>query len=176
MHRSRSFVLARGAAILLAVALGGCGSASDLADAEPAAEASAPTTSPRTAQLPLDDVATDLTDDVGPMRAFRSPSGNIVCRLNTDGARCDIGDFDFSPPPKPEGCEDGWGRTLVVDDEGGFFSCDAPTLAGNSPELAYGKSTTLGSFGCTSQRTGITCLNTETDEGFTVSRERAGTF
>ncbi|MGH1562802.1 DUF6636 domain-containing protein [Mumia sp. DW29H23] len=175
MHRPRSLVLAH-VAVIAGLALAGCGSASDLTTAEASPTPPPPTSSPRTAQLPLDDVDTDLPDVGDPMRAFQSPTGNIVCRLGEDGARCDILDFAFEPPPKPDGCGEDWGGTLVVDASGGYFSCGAPSLAGKSPELAYGHSTVVGDYGCTSQRTGVTCLHTESKHGFTVSRERTGTF
>lgn len=176
MHRTPRSLMLTLAVTGLVVA--GCGSASQIAEVAPVATTPKPTPpSPsRTAQLPLDDVATDLPEVGDPMPAFRSPSGNIVCRLDEAGARCDISDYAFTPPDRPAGCDDGWGGTLVVNDAGGYFACDAPSLAGNSPELAYGRSTVIGDYGCTSQRTGVTCLNTDSEHGFTVSRDRTGTF
>ncbi|WP_370619422.1 DUF6636 domain-containing protein [Mumia qirimensis] len=176
MHRRHSRSTLAGVA-LIALTLAGCGSASDLASADAGStDAPTPTTPSRTATLPLDDVDTDLPKAGDEMPAFRSPTGNIVCRLDTDGARCQIKDYAYKPPQRPEGCEGGWGGALVLDEFGGYFACAVPAMSGNSPELAYGRSTVIGAYGCTSQRTGVTCVDTDTGRGFTLSRERTGTF
>lgn len=170
MHRATHVAL-----ILAALALTGCSSAAQLTGTASSASPEPPRES-RSAELPIEGVSTKLPKVGDEMRAFRSPSGNIVCRLDERSARCDIGDYAYDPPPRPEGCGKGWGGTLLVTAQGAEFTCRVASLAGKSPELAYGRSTIVGDVGCTSARTGVTCIHLESERGFTVSRERTGTF
>src|SRR5947207_2725662 len=45
---------------------------------------------------------------------FLSPSKNIGCSLSDSGARCDISDRTWSPPPKPAGCDVDFGQGVTV--------------------------------------------------------------
>ncbi|KAA1423357.1 hypothetical protein FE697_007010 [Mumia zhuanghuii] len=176
MHRTHAGSMLAGVA-LLALTLAGCGSASDVVTASAGStEAPEPASPSRTATLPLKKVDTDLPKVGEEMPAFRSPTGNIVCRVASDGARCAITDYSFTPPDRPDGCEGSWGGELVLDESGGYFACAVPEMSGNSPELEYGSSTVIGDYGCTSQRTGVVCVHTGSGHGFMVSRTKTGTF
>ena len=170
MHRATQVALT-----LAALTLTGCASAAPLTETAATTTPEPPRES-RSAELPIEGVSTKLPKVGGPMRAFRSPTGNIVCRLDERSARCDIADFSYDPPARPEGCGKGWGGTLLVTGEGSEFTCRVADLAGRSPELKYGRSTVVGDVGCTSATTGVTCVHLDSNHGFTVSRERSGTF
>src|SRR4051794_8059874 len=45
---------------------------------------------------------------------FVSPSKNIGCSLSDSGARCDIGDRTWAPPPKPPDCDVDFGQGVTV--------------------------------------------------------------
>ena len=55
-------------------------------------------------------------------RHFASPSGNIACVITSSGdselvergVRCDIDKRDWSPPPRPAGCELDYGHGVVA--------------------------------------------------------------
>ncbi|PJJ55920.1 hypothetical protein CLV56_0123 [Mumia flava] len=158
------------------VVLAGCGSATDLATADPGGSPSKEPTAVPTVPKPVDGSSTELPRIGKEMPAFSSPSGNIVCRLGTTGARCDIDEHSFKPPKRPAGCEGRWGRTVAVDARGAGFVCGTKAPSGDAPVLKYGRSTVIGDFGCTSARTGVTCVDTQSWRGFTVSRAVTGTF
>src|SRR5258706_3939129 len=45
---------------------------------------------------------------------FMSPSGNIGCALSETGARCDIRDRSWTPPPRPATCDVNFGLGATV--------------------------------------------------------------
>ncbi len=47
---------------------------------------------------------------------FTSPSGNIGCILSDTSLRCDVGDRDWSPPPRPADCPDfsDYGQGIMI--------------------------------------------------------------
>jgi len=61
-------------------------------------------------------------------------------------ARCDIAQYSYDPPPKPNSCDFDWGTRRV------------------------------GKMRCTSKRSGMRCLNRRTDYGFAISRDSYNTL
>jgi hypothetical protein len=46
---------------------------------------------------------------------FSSPSGNVGCFIEVDYVRCDIGEADWSPPPRPADCEFDYGQGIALE-------------------------------------------------------------
>ena len=109
---------------------------------------------------------------------FQSPSGNIGCVIGGQGgARCDIRNRGWRPPPKPASCQLDWGFGLTVGRRGrGRFVCAGDTTLGQGRRLAYGDAIRRGRFRCVSGRSGMRCVNRLTGHGFNLSRERARRF
>jgi hypothetical protein len=127
--------------------------------------------------------------------AFATPSGRIVCLVSTDSVRCDfVGTDKAWQAPKPTGCELDWGSSLYVTTTAGS-TCAGDTVVDTASvdgdyvawskasdpivtvydlklvALPYGSSLAAGTFQCDSASTGVTCKNTATGHGFTMSRE-----
>jgi hypothetical protein len=108
---------------------------------------------------------------------FQSPSGNIGCVIGRGGARCDIRNRDWRPPPKPASCRLDWGFGLTVERRGrGRFVCAGDTTLGQGRRLAYGDAIRRGRFRCISRRSGMRCVNRRNGHGFNLSRQRARRF
>jgi len=106
------------------------------------------------------------------LQSFRSPSGNIGCVMFEGGARCDIRDRDWSPPPRPARCPEqvDFGQGLAVSHGGrASFVCAGDTaLDPSGTPLAYGEVSEVGGTECISRRAGVTCAN-HAGHGFFVS-------
>jgi hypothetical protein len=108
---------------------------------------------------------------------FHSPTNNIACGVSRDGARCDIRERNWKPPPKPRGCELDWGYGLTLGKSGrGRFFCAGDSLFGHGRKLGYGQSVRRGRFKCVSRTDGMRCVNVRNKHGFKLSRERARRF
>ncbi|MGL5857134.1 MAG: hypothetical protein ACRC35_01765 [Angustibacter sp.] len=107
----------------------------------------------------------DAADRVG----FLSPTGNIGCTISSAGARCDITERDWQPPPKPASCTATWGQGLQVDSRSARMSCVSDRVGGGD-RLSYGQSLTRGEFTCRSAQDGMTCTYRPNGHGFTLSR------
>ncbi|MGZ5312373.1 MAG: DUF6636 domain-containing protein [Solirubrobacterales bacterium] len=169
----RPFAALLGAALIAATLLAGCGDDGGdetvtVTESAPAETATAP------AETDTGTAATTTTappqGDHGP-RAFRSPSGNIGCYLDSTGARCDIAERSWEPPPPDQPCELDYGQGIGLDADGAAFVCAGDTTLGAGATLAYGSSARRGSFLCESAEAGITCTDTASGRGFTLSRE-----
>jgi hypothetical protein len=116
-----------------------------------------------------------LAAALGPASAaaanFQSPSGNIVCRIEKGGVRCDIREASWQPTPKPSSCEFDWGSIGLERKGKGHFLCISDAIEPGGV-LAYGDSIRRSHFRCTSRSSGIGCVNTGDGHGFKVSRER----
>jgi hypothetical protein len=84
--------------------------------------------------------------------------------------RCDIGDADWSLPPRPAGCDLDWIHGVELGTEVHIGICAGDTAMGGPDVLAYGTSVTRGDLRCESERTGLTCRNGTTGAGFRLSR------
>lgn len=108
-----------------------------------------------------------LVTEVG----FQSPSGNIACGFYDDGVACQIAEYDFSIPPRPDECGDtGWGFNFAVDDISGYMFC-AGDVEGGGPTLAYGQQLAVGDYHCVSREDGVTCINAVNGGGFTLAHD-----
>ena len=118
--------------------------------------------------------------DSGPIRDFRTPSGNITCSANwnlsfaKDSVVCDVHQHSWRvPPPPPGGCGDiGWGQPELFAHGRGHFRCTGGAASGGRGlVLGYGTSHSFGPFRCTSQPIGLTCRN-KAGHGMFLSRTR----
>ncbi len=108
----------------------------------------------------------------------QEPSRNIACQAESAGPdqprpqlRCDIQKTSPRPPRPPASCPLSWGDSFVLDPTGpGRLLCHGDTVADPSaPLIAYGTQWRPFGFICTSQTTGLTCVN-GAGHGFTLSR------
>jgi hypothetical protein len=125
----------------------------------------------------------DVSSDASPVDAgvdprfgtdgaqFRSPSGNIACRMDADEVRCDVTDRTWTVPARPADCAGAWATGAVVrgSDEGALSCVDAG-LGSGAAVLRYGEAVRLGSTVCVSRSSGVRCENGATLHGFAVSR------
>ncbi|MET8148144.1 DUF6636 domain-containing protein [Actinoplanes sp. NPDC049668] len=146
------------AAVVVALALGACTSHRDPSPSTPA-------------NAGLGDAPALSTVD------FLSPSGNIGCHVDKDGARCDIVKRSWQPPPAPADCELDWaGGISVYKAEKAAFTCTGDTAMGAKETLKYGSAVRVGDFTCGSDPAAIRCENTASGHGFTLSVEQYSMF
>ena len=102
---------------------------------------------------------------------FETPTHNIGCVVSASGARCDIREHAWKPPPKPRSCPVDWGFGLTVGRRGfAHWVCAGDTVFGGKRVLGYRKSIRRGRFTCTSRRDGVRCVNTRNEHGFKLGR------
>jgi hypothetical protein len=108
----------------------------------------------------------------------QTPSHNIFCQaspLDQDSPspvlRCDIQQTTSRPPPAPRSCPLSWGNAFVIDSTGpGHRICHGDTTKNpDDPVIAYGTQWRAYGFTCTSQISGLTCVNGQ-GHGFSLSR------
>ena len=117
---------------------------------------------------PSSDSPEAITDFTG----FTSPSGNVGCYIDPTGARCDISERDWSPPPRPADCEFDYGQGISLSPgENATFVCAGDTALGGGQPLAYGRSISAGVLVGDSAQSGMTCRDTKTGHGFAIARE-----
>ncbi len=117
-------------------------------------------------------LATPATPALAQDAFFQTPSGNIQCYAGEDFVDCEIIESDVPPPlPQPADCDLDWGSRFTVGDVGpGAMVCHGDTLRGQGyPVLGYGASLEVGAVTCSSEESGLTCLNRD-GGGFTLSR------
>jgi hypothetical protein len=116
--------------------------------------------------------SSDSPEAITEFTGFTSPSGNVGCYIDPTGARCDISERDWSPPPRPADCEFDYGQGISVSPgENATFVCAGDTALGGDQPLAYGRSISAGVLVCDSAESGITCRDTKTGHGFAIARE-----
>ena len=104
---------------------------------------------------------------------FLSPSKNIGCSLSETGARCDIQDRSWQPPPKPASCDVDFGQGVtVVSTSPATLTCAGDTVLVGDQVLDYGHLATRGDFECRSAKSGMTCRNLKTNHGFSLAKEK----
>jgi hypothetical protein len=150
------------------VSLSGCGGPTD-AEVASSTSVTGQTTAPAqpvqsTSQAPAE-------REVVENASFLSPDGNIACNVDMNvGARCDIIDASWPAPPTPADCQGDYGHMIAVGvDKPAEFICAGDTVFGTENLLADGESIESGAFQCASADSGITCRNTETGHGFSLS-------
>ena len=117
---------------------------------------------------------------------FTMPSGNVACNL-TPGeggyqshVRCDFKLMPSNVPPAPNECWAVWGDAFGVETNSavGLRFCHGAgdeAQVPDGPALAYGSTWKGEGFTCTSQTSGVTCVN-PLGHGFTVSKEAQRLF
>ena len=117
------------------------------------------------------------TPVAGAATFFETPRHNIGCAISRSGARCDIRERAWNPPPKPDWCTVDWGNGLEVGRRGvAGFTCAGDTVLGGKRVLGYRKSISRGRYRCTSHRNGVRCVNTRSEHGFKIARRFARWF
>jgi len=102
---------------------------------------------------------------------FRTPSGNIACRMDAGEVRCDVTDRTWTVPARPAGCAGVWATGAVVRGSAvGTLTCVDDGLRSGAPVLGYGEAVRLGTTVCVSRPSGVRCENGATLHGFAVSR------
>ncbi|HET6482926.1 MAG TPA: DUF6636 domain-containing protein [Actinoplanes sp.] len=108
---------------------------------------------------------------------FRTPSQNIACALTRSHVRCDIVRKSWEPPARPADCELDWGNGLAISDGETTFTCTGDTLIGTSETtLAYGEGLQAGTIRCDSTSFELTCRDSRTGHGFSLSASRQSVF
>jgi Family of unknown function (DUF6636) len=109
---------------------------------------------------------------------FENPNHNIGCVIDGKiGARCDVREHTWTPPPKPASCPVDWGFGLTVGTRGvARWVCAGDTVFGGKRVLGYRKSIVKGRFKCTNYRNGVRCVNTRNGHGFKIARRAARWF
>jgi hypothetical protein len=155
-------------AVLVLAACGGGSSVTQSEKTQPSTERTTQPTAPRekvTGAAPADREVYELS-------GFISPTGNVACMIDADWARCDIIDRDWSPPPRPADCEFDYGQGIsLAPGESAQFVCAGDTAFGTDEVLPYGDSITAGVLRCESADAGITCRDTQTSHGFSISQQ-----
>ncbi|MFN8113732.1 MAG: DUF6636 domain-containing protein [Solirubrobacterales bacterium] len=106
------------------------------------------------------------------LTGFTSPTGNIGCYIDQKSVRCDIGDRDWEPPKAPSSCNLDYGQGIELRAGGAAdFVCAGDTALGGGDVLDYGTSIGAGLLICESEESGMTCRDTETGRGFTLSKQ-----
>ena len=105
-------------------------------------------------------------------KSFQSASDNIGCIVNAGTVRCDIQKRSWSPPQRPADCpsEVDFGQGIELGSGPARFVCAGDTaLNPQAEKLADGVTTTTGSLTCSAANEDITCANTATSHGFSIS-------
>jgi hypothetical protein len=171
-----------GAGLLVgALLLAGCGSDTG-PTANPNARTPAPTLAPPTATSAAPSTSrpapTGSPSERDPRlvvtgyTGFASPSGNIRCGIAPDDGyvRCDIGEREWEPPPRPDDCELDYGSGLDLDETGAGVVCAGDAVGASELVLEYGEKLQGGPILCESQESGMSCEHVETGRGFTIAR------
>ena len=105
---------------------------------------------------------------------FHVPSSGIACAVDDRHVECMVNEpTAWHAPPYGKPCDGDHAEEVGL--EAGhvgrsFTSCRTDAVGGGRT-LAYGHSLRVGDIRCTSQRTGLTCVDLTSGHGFTVSRE-----
>jgi hypothetical protein len=152
--------------------LAACGGGSSVTQSENARSATERTTTQPAARPDKVTSAAPADREVYELSGFISPTGNVACMIDADWARCDIIDRDWSPPPRPADCEFDYGQGIsLAPGEPAQFVCAGDTAFGTDEVLPCGDSITAGMLRCDSADAGITCRDTQTSHGFSISQQ-----
>ena len=105
---------------------------------------------------------------------FQSPTGNIACHMSETGAACDIREYHYVPPPRPQNCQQAWGDRIAFEHGGGpaFFGCHSTSFLGQLPTQNYDIPLSSGAITCEiNEITGVTCRDTSTGHFFQMSQQ-----
>lgn len=150
-------------------------------DDEPTQPGTAATPSGETTTPGETEPTTPTTDRPGGTpTTVTSPSRNITCTIDQDGAWCGIAELASAPAPV-DSCDGTIGYVYQVDADGITTPCvsrdDSPTPAASDVAvLDYGQSVQQFGFTCESAETGMSCSDDATGRGFRLARAGASTF
>jgi len=166
-------------AVVLAVnTLGEVGSRAEPGQAQDTPGAGGPTATPPPADgaaPPVEGAAPPVEGEAPPAEppaavTFSSPSGNIGCSVTPEIARCDIVDRVWEPGAPPAECTATWGVGVQVSPQGASLVCAADSVLGGQEPLAYGATSEVGTYRCTSTEAGMRCEDVATGRGFALAR------
>ena len=159
------------AAFTAVLVLAACGGGSSVTQSEKTQSSTERTTTQLAARPDKVTSAAPADREVYELSGFISPTGNVACMIDADWARCDIIDRDWSPPARPADCEFDYGQGIsLAPGESAQFVCAGDTAFGTDEVLPYGDSITAGVLQCESAKAGITCRDTQTSHGFSISQ------
>jgi hypothetical protein len=164
------------AAIAASIVVIGCGGSEPTATSTvtETVQSSTSTAQSTTGSSPstTEDGSTKPDRTVTKLTGFTSPTGNIGCYIDQESVRCDIGDRDWEPPKAPSNCKLDYGQGIELRAGGAAdFVCAGDTALGGGEVLDYGTSIGAGLLICESEESGMTCRDTETGRGFTLSKQ-----
>ena len=161
------------AASILLAACGGSDSTSTVTETVSSSTTSTESSSTTTStSSTTEDGSTQADQTVTKLTGFTSPTGNIGCYIDRRSVRCDIGDRDWEPPKAPSSCKLDYGQGIELPAGGAAdFVCAGDTALGGGDALEYGTSIGSGLLLCESEESGMTCRDTETGRGFTLSKQ-----
>ena len=111
---------------------------------------------------------------------FQSPSKNIACQYfdydKQNILRCDIAAME-TRPRRPADCDLDYGGAFEMNAKGPAVRlCHGDTVMDpRLPVLGYDEVWQRGGFTCKSERTGVTCFNTDR-RGFSLARAKQEVF
>ncbi|MFT4298215.1 MAG: hypothetical protein QM597_01040 [Aeromicrobium sp.] len=121
----------------------------------------------------------DIYTDSYAGHAFATPTGNIVCFIDSeqDSWGCIIKQRTYTEPPGDEQCFTEFGNgfssvqggTPQVLCRGGVI---AEAESGEGPILPYGSTLTVGSVTCLSEKNGVTCVDQRSGHSLFISKAR----
>jgi hypothetical protein len=114
---------------------------------------------------------------------FHSPSKNIYCLATIDNSEsvvdCELVERTNGAPVRavPSDCDLEWGNRFELKAGGeSYLTCTGDTLrAGPATALPYGESIDYEGITCSSEKSGIECVN-EDGHGFKISKRPPGTL
>ncbi|MGG5885876.1 DUF6636 domain-containing protein [Falsiroseomonas sp. HC035] len=108
---------------------------------------------------------------------FQLPSGNIFCEMEEGAIRCDIVNYSYTPPPKPQDCEFDWGHSVAVGPVGAArLLCGGDTVVNRGARrLRYGTAWQGPGLTCTATQAMLRCANAA-GQGFEFARTRLQLF
>ena len=153
----------------------------------PSIPSAVPQAAPSTTSTTAPAVTTSTTRPVAAppsarrLDAFQTPSGNIACATwpEDDGSvRCDISQYSYAPPPRPDYCDTDWGGAFLIEPDAGVeVLCAGDTVYSlDLPKPAAGTSVVIGRSVCSVRTRSVECVVSETDGGLFLSPERYRTF
>jgi hypothetical protein len=115
---------------------------------------------------------------------MQMPSHNIYCQAEAPGIdgpnpslRCDIMHKTTRDPPAPRNCPLSYGDSYGLNPTGtGYLVCHGDTVQNSSAVVVpYGQQWRAYGFTCTSQTTGVTCVNGQ-GHGFSMAQAAQKAF
>jgi hypothetical protein len=116
--------------------------------------------------------------------SMQMPSHNIYCQAVPPGLdgpqpslRCDIEQKSTRDPPRPASCPLSYGDAFGLNPTGmGYLVCHGDTVKdADDAVVPYGRQWRAYGFTCTSQTTGVTCVNGQ-GHGFSLARASQKVF